>query len=152
VGEVADEHDRLRVRVRPARDGTWIVPGRLRTDEVSSAVSLDIPEQADYETVAGYVMFVLGRIPEEGDEVRIDGARIIVERMHGRRIERLRLVPDYLVHDRLRARALAAVAAESGSSPAGAAVAGPGGAGSDGAASGRPAAGSASLRGLRRGA
>ncbi|GAA4506067.1 hemolysin family protein [Brevibacterium yomogidense] len=139
VGEVADEHDRLRVHVRPARDGSWIVPGRLRTDEVSSAVNIDIPEEADYETVAGYVMFVLGRIPDEGDEVRIDGARIIVERMHGRRIERLRLVPDYLVHDRLRARAVAAVAGESGDRAGGATATVPGSAEPGGSRSGASA-------------
>lgn len=105
VGEVADEHDRLRVTVRPARDGTWIVPGRLRPDEVTSAVGIEVPEGADYETVAGFMMLELGRIPEDGDEVRIEGARIVVERMHGRRVERLRLIPDYLVHDRMRGRA-----------------------------------------------
>lgn len=105
VGEVVDEHDRLRVRVRPARDGTWIVPGGLRVDEVSDAVGIEIPQGPDYETVAGYVMLELGRIPEVGDEVRVDTARVVVERMHARRVERLRLIPDYLVHDRLRARA-----------------------------------------------
>ncbi|SMY12752.1 hemolysin family protein [Brevibacterium jeotgali] len=115
VGEVADEHDRLRVTVRPARDGTWIVPGRLRPDEVTSIVGLEVPENADYETVAGFMMLELGRIPEDGDEARIDGARIVVERMHGRRVERLRIIPDYLVHDRLRGRA----AVGSGSAPAG---------------------------------
>ena len=106
VGEVADEHDRMRIRVRPARDGSWIVPGGLRIDEVTSTVNLEIPEDPDYETVAGYVMLQLGRIPEEGDEVRIEDARIVVERMHGRRVERLRLIPDYLVHDRARSRAV----------------------------------------------
>lgn len=115
VGEVADEHDRLRVTVRPARDGTWIVPGRLRPDEVTSVVGLEVPEGADYETVAGFMMLELGRIPEDGDEVRIEGARVVVERMHGRRVERLRVIPDYLVHDRLRGRA----AAGSGSGSAG---------------------------------
>jgi CBS domain containing-hemolysin-like protein len=106
VGEVADEHDRMRIRVRPARDGSWIVPGGLRIDEVTNTVNLEIPEDPDYETVAGYVMLQLGRIPEEGDEVRIEDARIVVERMHGRRVERLRLIPDYLVHDRARSRAV----------------------------------------------
>lgn len=107
VGEVADEHDRLRVRVRPARDGTWIVPGGMRVDEVTAAAGIEIPEGPDYETVAGYVMLELGRIPEAGDEVRVEDARIVVERMHGRRVERMRLIPDYLVHDRQRSRAAA---------------------------------------------
>lgn len=92
VGEVADEHDRMRVAARPARDGTWIVPGQLRPDEVSSTVGLEIPEDSDYETLAGFVLKELGRIPEPGDQVRTDDALIRVERMHGRRIERLRIL------------------------------------------------------------
>ena len=92
VGEVADEHDRMRVAARPARDGSWIVPGQLRPDEISSRVGVTIPEDSDYETLAGFVLKELGRIPEPGDEVRTEDARIVVERMHGRRIERLRVV------------------------------------------------------------
>ncbi|GAA2088486.1 MULTISPECIES: hemolysin family protein [Brevibacterium] len=97
VGEVADEHDRMRVMVRPARDGSWIVPGRLRPDEVAAAVGIEIPEDSEYETIAGFVMLRLGRVPQEGDEVRLESARLVVERMHMRRVERLRLIPDLVV-------------------------------------------------------
>ncbi|MGC3021528.1 MULTISPECIES: hemolysin family protein [unclassified Brevibacterium] len=92
VGEVADEHDRMRIAARPARDGSWIVPGQLRPDEISSTIGITIPEDSDYETLAGFVLKELGRIPEPGDHVRTDDALIRVERMHGRRIERLRVV------------------------------------------------------------
>src|SRR5699024_12081727 len=46
VGEVADEHDRMRVAARPARDGSWIVPGQLRPDEISSTMGITIPEDS----------------------------------------------------------------------------------------------------------
>jgi CBS domain containing-hemolysin-like protein len=94
VGEVADEHDRLRVTVRPARDGSWVIPGRMRPDEVSSLIDLGIPESPRYETVAGFVMYELGRVPAEGDAVRLGSGSLVVERMRGNRVERLRLVPD----------------------------------------------------------
>lgn len=96
VGEVVDEHDRLSVQVRPARDGSWLVPGSLRPDNVTEATGIEIPENVDYETMAGFVMFTLGAIPKVGDSVRVNDASLVVERMHGHRIERLRLVPDYL--------------------------------------------------------
>lgn len=96
VGEVVDEHDRLGASVRPARDGTWVVPGGMRPDEVTAATGIDVPEDVDYETMAGFVLFELGRIPGVGDTVRVSDARIVVERMHGNRIERLRLVPDFV--------------------------------------------------------
>ena len=54
VGEVADEHDRMRITARPARDGTWIVPGQLRPDEITSTIVDLIPEDSDYETLAGF--------------------------------------------------------------------------------------------------
>ncbi|WP_349829009.1 hemolysin family protein [Brevibacterium litoralis] len=94
VGEVVDEHDRLRVTIRPARDGSWVVPGRMRPDEVTEATGVEVPEDPDYETVAGYALFAFGRLPVPGDEVPVDGARLVVEKMHGRRIERLRMVVD----------------------------------------------------------
>lgn len=96
VGEVVDEHDRLSVQVRPARDGTWLVPGSLRPDEVAEATGIEIPEDTDYETVAGFVLYTLGKIPEVNDSVRVKDASLVVERLHRHRIERLRLVPDYL--------------------------------------------------------
>lgn len=96
VGEVVDEHDRLSVQVRPARDGSWLVPGSLRPDNVTEATGVEIPEDVDYETMAGFVMFALGKIPKVGDSVQVKDASLVVERMHGHRIERLRLVPDYL--------------------------------------------------------
>lgn len=97
VGEVVDEHDRLSVQIRPARDGTWVVPGGMRPDEIREAVGIAIPEDSDYETIAGFVLLKLGRIPKPGDSVHVANAKIAVERMHGNRIERLRFIPDYLL-------------------------------------------------------
>ena len=73
---------------------TWTVPGLWRTDEVRDRVGADIPEAPTYETLGGFVMARLGRIPRLGDEVDIDGWRITVEGMDGHRVDRLRLVAD----------------------------------------------------------
>ncbi|MDN6748105.1 MAG: hypothetical protein L0L93_14095, partial [Brevibacterium sp.] len=64
----------------------------LRPDEVSSTIGLEIPEDSDYETLAGFVLKEMGRIPDPGDQIRTEDALIRVERMHGRRIERLRIL------------------------------------------------------------
>ena len=91
VGEVADEHDRRRVDVHRTLDGAWSVPGVLRPDEVREVTGLGVPEDAAYETVGGYVMARLGRVATEGDEVVDGGLRVRVERMEGRRVDRVRL-------------------------------------------------------------
>jgi CBS domain containing-hemolysin-like protein len=93
VGEVSDEHDRTRSGVVRLRDGSFVVPGLLRPDEVRTRADLAIPDGAAFETVGGYVMAVLGRVPKVGDQVEIPGAVLRVDRMDGRRVDRLRALP-----------------------------------------------------------
>jgi CBS domain containing-hemolysin-like protein len=91
VGDVRDEHDPLEVApVRPLDERSWIISGLLRADEVADAVGFVMPE-GDHETVAGLVLQRLGRIPDAGDEVEVNGWRLTVMRMDRRRIADLRL-------------------------------------------------------------
>jgi CBS domain containing-hemolysin-like protein len=91
VGDVADEHDRRRVSVARAADGTWHLPGVVRPDELREQTGLVVPDDGPYETLGGLVMARLGRIPAAGDVVELPGVRIEVERMSGRRVERVRV-------------------------------------------------------------
>ena len=93
VGEVSDEHDRVTPDIVRGR-GSLTFPGRLRPDEVRDRIALDLPEDGAYETAAGFVMSELGRIPAVGDEVAVEGGVLRVERMDGRRVDRLRFTPD----------------------------------------------------------
>lgn len=90
VGEVADEHDRARAGV-VGNASEMTIPADLRPDEVLEQTGIDVPESDDYDTIAGFVLLELGRIPELGDEVPLeDGSRLRVERMEGHRISRLK--------------------------------------------------------------
>ena len=90
VGEVADEHDRARAGVVGTAD-EMTLPADLRPDEVREQTGIEIPASDDYDTIAGFVLLVLGRMPVVGDEVELpDGAVLRVERLDGRRISRLR--------------------------------------------------------------
>jgi CBS domain containing-hemolysin-like protein len=91
VGEVSDEHDRGETTGRRVRDGLWTVPGLWRPDEVRSRVGVDVPDGPAYETLGGWVMATLGRVPVVGDEVEVDGWRVRVVDMDGHRVDRLRL-------------------------------------------------------------
>jgi len=92
VGEVSDEHDRSRADVVRSRD--WLTfPGALRPDELADRASVVVPEDGPYETVAGWMMAELGRLPEVGDTVEVEGGVFRVERMDGRRIDRIRYTP-----------------------------------------------------------
>lgn len=94
VGEVSDEHDRSRQGGRELVDGSWTVPGLWRPDEVRDAFDADVPDGSTYETMGGFVMTSLGRVPVVGDVVHVPGWVIHVVGMEGRRVDRLRFVPD----------------------------------------------------------
>jgi CBS domain containing-hemolysin-like protein len=92
VGEVADEHDRTRAGI--VRRGDVIsFPGILRPDELLERTGIRVPENGDYETVAGYVIAELGRLPVVDDEVPVEDGTLVVQRLDGRRIDRVRFVP-----------------------------------------------------------
>jgi len=94
VGEVADEHDKVRPGLLQSASGDWYFPGLLRPDELSEQIpGLTVPDEATYETVGGYVMSQLGRIATVGDTVDVVGGTLSVTRMDGRRIDRICFKP-----------------------------------------------------------
>jgi CBS domain containing-hemolysin-like protein len=105
VGEVHDEHDRSGATIRRQKDGSWLLSGLLRPDEIADELDIFLPEEEEFETIAGLVTDRLEHIAEVGDTVLIkavdrDGnelyAQLKVVRMDGRRIDRIqmRLIAD----------------------------------------------------------
>ena len=74
VGEIADEHDPRAGRAVQGPDGTWLLSGSLRPDEIADLTGLHLPESGDYETVAGLVLDLLNRLPEVGDTLLVPAA------------------------------------------------------------------------------
>jgi CBS domain containing-hemolysin-like protein len=72
VGPIRDEDDLFEPSPVRAVDGSWLVPGRWRIDEVADATGMALPEGDDYDTVSGLVMTMLGRVPEVDDAVEIE--------------------------------------------------------------------------------
>ncbi|MDT0115710.1 hemolysin family protein [Microbacterium sp. PRF11] len=92
VGEVLDEHDRSRAGVvRSAASLTF--PGDLRPDEALDRAGVRVPEGEVYDTVGGFIMAALERIPAVGDTVAIDDGVLAVQRMDGRRVDRVQFTP-----------------------------------------------------------
>ncbi|WP_125609545.1 hemolysin family protein [Specibacter cremeus] len=95
VGEVADEHDRVKPGILQAATGDWYFPGLMRPDEVSERIGpLTVPDESSYETVGGYMMAMLGRVAAVGDTVAVDGGTLVVDRLDRRRIDRIRFIPE----------------------------------------------------------
>jgi CBS domain containing-hemolysin-like protein len=92
IGDVADEHDPRPLDIVRARD--WLTfPGRWRPDELAEHTGVQIPDDGPYETVAGFIIEQLGRLAEVGDEVTTHNGVFTVERIDGRRIDRVRFTP-----------------------------------------------------------
>ena len=109
VGEVLDEHDRTTAGVVRGAD-SLIFPADLRPDEVLDRTGIRVPEGEVYDTVGGYLMSVLERIPVVGDAVELEDGTLSVQRMDGRRVDRVAFVPRALppAAEELRAEELAA--------------------------------------------
>jgi CBS domain containing-hemolysin-like protein len=92
VGELEDEFDRTRPDV--VRRGRSVVfDAQLRPDEVLDRAGVVVPESEEWDTVAGFVLDRLERMPEVGDEVDLEHGLLRVERVDAQRIVRLRHIP-----------------------------------------------------------
>jgi putative hemolysin len=92
IGEIYDEYDE---EVAPQTDpagGPHEVDGLLNLDDFSDATGLQLPD-GPYETVAGYVLAALGRLPVVGDSVTVEGRQLTVLELDGRRIARISVSP-----------------------------------------------------------
>ncbi|MGI9606410.1 MAG: hemolysin family protein [Acidimicrobiales bacterium] len=91
VGEIDDEYDiESPILTRVEERGSFVVSGSLHQDEVHDACGFDMPE-GEYETLAGFVLDQLGRIPEPGARFTYDGWRVEVVAVHRRRVASIRL-------------------------------------------------------------
>jgi len=92
VGEIVDEFDVEEAPVERLGSGELRVSARLPVDEINELINADLPEGA-WDTVGGLVFDLLGHVPVAGESVTVDGLRLVADRVTGRRIERVRIVP-----------------------------------------------------------
>jgi CBS domain containing-hemolysin-like protein len=90
VGEIVDEFDVEDPLAEPLPNGEIRVNGRMPIDELNELLQAELPE-GDWDTVAGLMFNLLGRVPVEGETARHDGLLLKAERVQGRRISRVRI-------------------------------------------------------------
>jgi CBS domain containing-hemolysin-like protein len=93
VGEIEDEYDvggGAQV-TQPAIQGVNLVSGMLHLEEVREQTDLEIPD-GDYETLAGFLLSLIGRIPEKGEHISYNGWEFKIVEMEGKRIDRVLVV------------------------------------------------------------
>lgn len=90
VGEIRDEHDIEEESVRSIGRRTWLVDASMRVDDLNRSLHLEIPD-GDYETLAGYLLEEMERIPRRGELLVLEGVRFVMTEVDPRRILKVRI-------------------------------------------------------------
>lgn len=91
IGEIQDEHDEDAPMLHKVSEESWQLEGNLTIKELNQTLGLDVPEKTTYTTVAGFLISVLDRIPNEKEEIRYGDLIFSVEKMLGYKIAKASL-------------------------------------------------------------
>ena len=92
VGEIVDEHDDEVPDVRNLPNGESLVDAGMSIEDFNEHFDVDLPD-TEFDTVGGYLFGVLEHVPVVGETLEIEGWRVVVEALEGRRITEVRLMP-----------------------------------------------------------
>jgi len=90
VGEIVDEYDREEEHIRMLAEGDGIVDARASVHDVEEAFAVELPE-GDFDSIGGFVLDRMGRLPEAGEEVEACGLRVRVQEVNAHRIQKMRI-------------------------------------------------------------
>jgi putative hemolysin len=91
VGEIQDEYDWEERPVERLRDGSLVVDGTLSAADLRASYQIPIPESAEFETVAGFLLESLGTVPRGGEFVDLGGYRLTVVDVEKNRISKVKI-------------------------------------------------------------
>ncbi len=94
VGEVGDELAAAEKDFEIINEYTFQIDGSMRIEEANEEMELDLPEGEEYETVAGFILSLLGHIPRQNEQLRYKGLKIVITEMRGRKIEKILLTKE----------------------------------------------------------
>jgi len=93
VGPVGDELAAVEKEYEVINEYTFQIDGSMRIEEANEEMELELPE-GDYETVAGFVLDLLGRIPKRGEQLKYKGLKLVITKMRGVKIEEILLTKE----------------------------------------------------------
>lgn len=90
-GDIQDEHDKTRLTMRTLAPGVYEISGRCEIAAINESLNLDIPEDDEYQTIAGYILASTGIIPDEGQEVILDNLKMTIMKKSATRLELIKV-------------------------------------------------------------
>ncbi|HEX6999620.1 MAG TPA: hemolysin family protein [Gammaproteobacteria bacterium] len=95
TGELPERGEELELEITMREDGSWLVDGAVPVDEFEHRVGIrGVRDSGDFETMAGFVLQQMGRLPTVGDSFVAFGGRFEIVDMDGHRIDKILFVPD----------------------------------------------------------
>lgn len=91
VGDIEDEHDNYELTEKEVGPGEYVFSGRLEIDYINETYNLDLPEEDDYETLAGLILYHHGSIPVVNETIRIGKFVCRIMKVTATRIELVNL-------------------------------------------------------------
>lgn len=88
VGEFGDELVRVRKSYETIDENSFQIDGGMRLDDANEKLRLELPD-GEYETVAGFVLSVLGHIPKDGEQIKFNNLKMVITEMKGVKIEKI---------------------------------------------------------------
>lgn len=93
VGDIFDEYDEAQKTVESTSDGSMIIDGALTISDFNAQFREKIPESHDYETVAGYLQKITGRVPDLNEEIHTENFTFKILSKSARRIKQIKVIP-----------------------------------------------------------
>jgi putative hemolysin len=93
VGPVGDELTAAEKEFESINENTFMIDGSMRVEEINAELNLELPE-GDYETIAGFILHLLGRFPKAGQQIKYRNLRLEITNMKGLKIEEVRITRE----------------------------------------------------------
>jgi CBS domain containing-hemolysin-like protein len=100
VGEIFDEYDVAKPLVQHLKEGKLRIDARLDLGRAEKLLNINFPEDADYDTIGGFVYDFFGRIPVQGEKLDYNDWEFVVEKVEGKRISKILAVRKEPQHER----------------------------------------------------
>jgi CBS domain containing-hemolysin-like protein len=93
VGEIEDEFDHEQKLFVETQDGGYIADAKMSIGDVAEELNIQLPDNSEYDTIGGFVVTTLGKVPRQGETFQSNGVAVTVLEADDRRVHRVKLVP-----------------------------------------------------------
>jgi magnesium and cobalt transporter len=92
VGEIEDEFSQAKKRFVETKDGAFIVDAKMTVSDLAEETGIKLPEDTEYDTIGGFVVATLGKVPQQGETFQSNGVGLTVLEADDRRVHKVKLV------------------------------------------------------------